>query len=80
MAHQVTFKFIYGDKAFFMKNNRVVEGKVVHLQAHVESDGVDIKITLEFKSSNKDKPTYMEKILINELDAFATKEELLSSL
>ena len=68
MAHQVTFKFIYGDKAFFMKNNRVVEGKVVHLQAHVESDGVDIKITLEFKSS------------INELDAFATKEELLFSL
>lgn len=85
MSHIIEHKYTVGDFIQFMYSNKVTEGKVESVQISVNKQNVmsltnkEIKINyyIAFKH-----PTLQTNETINllEIDVFATKEELLSSL
>ena len=83
MSHIIEHKHTVGDFIQFMYSNKVTEGKVESVQISVNKGSypkireTKISYSISFKH-----PTLQtnEKINLSEVDVFATKKELLTSL
>ena len=71
----IELPFALGDKAWFLYNNTVYNGKIIDCNAQINSDGINIKYNLLFTSRCGENTA---TIASNKL--FNTKEELLKSL
>lgn len=78
MAHTVRFEFTPKDTVFFLHENRVLEGKVKHIQTNQDDNGVRVKYNIEY-SDRKRKHHHLVIPRASEF-VFGTKQELLESL